>query len=642
MQKQKKQKFYLILILIIWWTNNFFAQHDKKIINPSWIDSDYSLQKDFYLHANGNWLKNEKIPNAKNRWGNLDELQEKNHHKLIQLLQKIEKKTQNKEEEVIKNFILSFQNSNQRVKNKRKFIEEGIETIQSIQTKNQLMKAVAKLHQEGIPAIFNLKIQPDIHDRNKTRLFLEEKKITQNENLQEIYKSFDFSNDQSIIHYQNTLEIEHRITNKKNKKNIQNSLNEEYNRLSINELEFRFKELEINHYFQSLNLPKVDFVILKSPQYFYLLSELFQEIPLETWKSYLLSHLILHYDYYINTKSIETKSNHVYNECLELINLLPIREILEKKYMQEYYNLKTHNKVLDMTKLLKQTFKERLIENKWLEPKTKKIALEKLDSMIFRIGTPEKWNDFGNIQLSESNLIQNIKNCKIWEFEQKRRSLTDNQIIVPWENPVYSIDAFYNQVMNIVTIPAGLLQDPFFNIENDDVINFAALGSLIGHEMIHGFDIWGAKFNSKREFLNWWTKIDKDNFEALSEKIKKNYATFCTSTNICTQPQNTIAEDLADLGGITIAFFAYKKSTSYCKQKPTKQQALNRLFFINFAQMHACNYTEQEIKNRIKNDVHSLAQYRVNGVLMNLKEFHDAFNIYENDPIHWKEIIEIW
>ena len=639
MQKQKITKIDLILILIICWTNHFFAQIDQKTINPSWIDSTASPKKDFYLYANGNWLKNEKIPYSKNRWGNLDELQEKNHQKLIQLLQRIEKTTQNKEEELLKKFILSFNDTNQRIKNKRKFIDEDIEIIQAIQSKVQLMKVLAKLHKEGIDAIFSLKIQSDIHDKNKTRLFLEEKKSIPNVQLREIYKSFDYSNEQALIHYQNTLEIERRITNKKN---IQNSLNEEYNRLSINELEFRLQGLEISHYFQSLNLPKVDFVILKSPHYFYHLSELFHEMPLETWKSYLLSHLILHYDYYINTKSIETKSNNPYSECLELIHLLPIREILEKKYIREYYNLQTHNKVLEMTKLLKITFKERLMENKWLENTTKKIAIEKLDSMIIRIGTHEKWNDFGNLQLSDSNILQNIKKCKIWEFEQKRKSLTDNQISIPWENPVYSIDAFYNQLLNIVTIPAGLLQDPYFNIENDDVINFAALGSLISHEMVHGFDIWGAKFNAKKEYLNWWTKNDKINFEQLSEKIKKMYRGFCLVNNQCCQANNTIHEDLADLGGVIIAYYAYHKTSNYSNLKTASKQNLNRIFFTNFAQMHACNYTDLELINRIQNDTHSLAQFRVNGVLMNLKEFHEAFNLQVEDTMKFKNNVEVW
>ena len=213
-----------------------------------------------------------------------------------------------------------------------------------------------------------------------------------------------------------------------------------------------------------------------------------------------------------------------------------------------------------------------------------------------------------------------------------------------WEMPAHMINAYYHPLLNEIVFPAGIMQAPFFSEEYDDAINYGRIGMVIGHEFTHGFDDMGSKFAADGSFTNWWSESDRKSFEERTGKLGKTFEGFCPVEGHCVNPELTMGENIADLGGLTMAYYAYMKTPEFKANKIINGYSPAQRFFIAYAQLWKINYTTEELKNRIANDSHSPGMYRVNGPLMNCPEFFEAFIVKESDPMrnNAETVSKIW
>jgi putative endopeptidase len=279
-----------------------------------------------------------------------------------------------------------------------------------------------------------------------------------------------------------------------------------------------------------------------------------------------------------------------------------------------------------------------------MSDETKKEATNKLNSIGRKLGFPSKWEDFSALTFTADNYIENLKMESKFSHFKNMNELSKPVDKEKWGMPAHMVNAYYHPLLNEIAFPAGIMQAPFFDENAEDAVNYGRIGMVIGHEFTHGFDDMGSKFAADGSFKNWWTESDRKLFEEKTGILGETFSGFCPIDGHCVNPDLTMGENIADLGGLTMAYYAYKRTQEFKSGKEVNGFTPAQRFFISYAQLWKINYTEEELKNRIANDPHSPGMYRVNGPLMNCPEFFEAFNVKEGDKMRnpQTKVARIW
>ena len=319
-------------------------------------------------------------------------------------------------------------------------------------------------------------------------------------------------------------------------------------------------------------------------------------------------------------------------------------ELLGKAFVARHYSDVAQQRVNTMVDNLLIVFEERIKALEWMDDETKAQALEKLSSIGRKLGFPSKWEDFSSLDFKADNYIHNIQEAAKYGHLKNLGKLYKPVDKDEWGMPAHMVNAYYHPLLNEIAFPAGIMQMPFFSETYEDAVNYGRMGMVIGHEFTHGFDDMGSKFAADGSFSNWWSEEDRKSFEERTEKLGNTFADFCPIEDHCVNPHLTMGENIADLGGLTLAYHAYMRTEEFQSGEVRKGYTPAQRFFIAYAQLWKINYTKEELKNRIANDPHSPGMYRVNGPLMNCPEFFEAFNVMEADPMRNSDekIAKIW
>jgi putative endopeptidase len=319
-------------------------------------------------------------------------------------------------------------------------------------------------------------------------------------------------------------------------------------------------------------------------------------------------------------------------------------ETLGKLFVEKHFSENAQKRVNVMVDNLLLTFNERIKNLSWMSDSTKTEALNKLNSIGRKLGFPSKWENFGDLNLTQDNYIENVRKCNQRDTRENLSQLYKAIDKEKWGMPAHMVNAYYNPQLNEIAFPAGIMQFPFFDENAEDALNYGRIGMVIGHEFTHGFDDMGSKFAADGNFKNWWSDKDKNSFEEKTKILGETFAAFCPIDGHCVNPELTMGENIADLGGITLAYYAYTKTEEFKSGEKKKGFTPAQRFFISFAQLWKINYTTEEMKNRIENDPHSPGMYRVNGPLMNCPEFFEAFGITEGQKMRnsASKLAKIW
>ncbi len=628
-EKTKMKKAILISIILAIQTTYAQKNNELKKLSENSLNKKIAPQKNFYQFVNKNWIDTTKLTEHQQRKGIRQEVNELNHQRGLQLIHDIHQKPTSENEGKINILYNSF---NQKFQNQNTIqeIRKKIQKIQKITSKNELIQLLAEHHQQGIHTLFKVDVKIDIQNIQQKCITFSQDNIEQKQ-LQKLVKLLyiiGLSKEEIDLNIENTNQIIQELDKvKMNGIDLENPT-KTYHKFNLKNAAENFSSLQLNTYFELIKLSNIPYLIIEQPNYFKKTSMLISKLPLDIWKSYFISCIL------INAENMLL--NEIKNEenFLKTIENLKIKEVIEHKYVKTYINEPKINEVKKLILNLQKTFQERIEVNTWMEVETKKKAIEKLQNIHFNIAHPSQWQDFSLLNLSDSSFYNNIRTCETWDFNQKMKSLLEKTVTSSWEISVYSTEVCYNAFKNEITIPAGVLQAPYFDENAAELDNYSKLGALIGHEIIHIFD--------PQNPFSTWEQTDRIMFDLKLKEIERLYAKFPPIEGQSSQPKLTNMEDFADIGGLVIAYYAYLKTSDYQSKKNAENFTNNQLFFISFAQLHRTKYTKQEIINRLLNDTHSIAEYRVNGALKNFKEFHKAFNVKLDDEMMCEKCKEIW
>ena len=325
-----------------------------------------------------------------------------------------------------------------------------------------------------------------------------------------------------------------------------------------------------------------------------------------------------------------------------------VGELIGKEYIRKNFSREAKEDTEEMVKYIIRAFRTRVQNLEWMSEETKKKALEKLDKFTVKIGYPDKWHDYSTLSFGrEDTLYDQVKKLFEWAYKEDLKKVGKPVDKTEWFMNPHEINAYYSPTGNEIVFPAGILQFPFYDFEKSGPgSNFGAIGVVIGHELTHGFDVSGANFDGDGNVKDWWTENDRKKFESITAKLSEEYSKYQVTPGTFVNGEYTLTENIADLGGVNIAFDALQL---YLKEHPEKNVKVNgysqnQLFFMSFARVWRQKATEEYLKNLVKTDSHSPAYLRVNGTLINVDGFYETFEIRKESNLYKEpeKRIRIW
>ena len=398
-------------------------------------------------------------------------------------------------------------------------------------------------------------------------------------------------------------------------------------------------------YYRELQYPQFEILNVESPTFFKQVNTMLSSEPVENWKTYFRFHVVDTASPYLSSKFVQENFEFYrqylrgakemqprWKRCVQYTDY-SLSEALGQVYVAKVFSPELKQSTLDMVQRIEAAMGERIRALDWMSAETKQQALNKLASIRNKIGYPDKWRDYSSVTITPDNFAGNIENAH--EFESRRDI---NKIGKPvdhgeWDISAPTVDAYFNPQMNDINFPAGVLQPPLFDAKIDDAPNYGDTGGTIGHELTHGFDDEGSQFDAHGNLKDWWTKEDREKFDARTKCVEDQYSGYVSVEDVHLNGKLTLGENVADLGGELLAFMAWKEKTKNMSLKPVDGLTPEQRFFIGFAQWDCANERPEDLRVRAMTDPHSSAKYRINGVVVNMPEFQQAFQCKAGQPM---------
>jgi putative endopeptidase len=669
------KKIFILSVLFL--INSTIAQKTLSTIDKEFLDAKVKPSEDFFLFSNGKWIAKSKIPASESRWGSFNELEQNNKKKLTQILDFATKNPGKKgsQNQLLGDYYLSYTNMNIRNKSGFQSVKVDLDEINALKSVEELPAMVAKLHLDGLGTLFSFGVDQDLKNIDRNVVYLSQGGIGLpnceyylKENKKTILDAYKLYVEKSFVKFgysqtdaQNAAKI---IVDFET--NLAKSMltpaelrvpETTYNMTGMNEVGSLFGKFDFTSYYQKIGLKTVDSIVIGTTKFVETIASLYSDEDLEAWKKYLtwnvmnsyMGHLgeefvELRFDFYGRTLSGKKERKPLNESCIDELTRMEVGELLGKAFVDKHFSKNAQERVNVMVDNLLIVFKDRISNLDWMSDQTKKEALIKLSSIGRKLGFPEKWEDYSSLNFSKDDYVSNVREMNRFSTRKNLEQLNKPIDKTKWGMPAHMVNAYYHPLLNEIAFPAGIMQAPFFDENAEDAVNYGRIGMVIGHEFTHGFDDMGSKFAADGSFKNWWTEEDRKLFEEKTKTLGETYSGFCPLEGHCVNPELTMGENIADLGGLTMALYAYKL-TKECKSGEKREGFTpEQRFFIAYAQLWKIKYTDAEMKNRIANDSHSPGMYRVNGPLMNCPEFFEAFSVKEGDKMRNSKmkVAKIW
>jgi putative endopeptidase len=398
-----------------------------------------------------------------------------------------------------------------------------------------------------------------------------------------------------------------------------------------------------------------DSVLVNNPGFLKTVDSLLSAVPLQDWKSYLrwtvirnaapyLSSPFVNADFELNKALTGQKEQTPrWQRSSSIIDRM-LGDMIGQLYVERYFKPEAKAYMVDLVSNMENTFADRIKRLDWMSEETKLKALEKLDAFAKKIAYPDKWKDYNGIIITKDNFIENIHSCNLWAYNFMINRMGKPVDRTEWGMTPPTINAQYSPTSNDITFPAGILQFPFFDFGADDAVNYGGIAAVIGHEMTHGFDDQGRQFDASGNLKDWWKKEDGDNFKLRADKVAKQYDALTVLDTISVNGKLTLGENLADLGGLNIAYEAFSKTKQFKEGKKMDGLTPQQRFFLSWAQVWRNNILPETEAQLIKTDPHSPGMYRTNEPVSNIDAWYAAFNVKEGDKMYKPkdQRIHIW
>jgi putative endopeptidase len=645
-------------------------------VQLSYIDSSYTPQTDFYKFCNGKWLKTTKIPDSDSRWGSFNEINERNLANIKTILNSVSaNKTAAPGSDVqkLRDFYLTAMDSVKADKLGLSPIKPQLAKIDALKTNDELIKLLAEFRTKGIGTFIGWDVEVDLKNSNRYMVYLGQSGyslpdrdyyyLPQFEAIRTAYEahvknmlSLAFHPENAEANAKKVFEMEKALASKAMNAEAQRDVQKQYNPYSKADLAKEFPNINWNLYFTTLGLKMPDTVIVAHVDYYKELNSLMKTYTLNDWKTYLKwktihdaasylssDYVVENFNFFGKTLSGAKQMKPRWKRAQNEVNR-SVGEILGKLYVESYFNKDAKEKVKRMVDNLVASYRERIATRTWMDESTKKQANLKLDKLIRKFGYPDTWKDYSALTIKTDNYWNNIVASSDFETKRKIKKLGKPVDKMEWGMTPPTVNAYYNPTTNEIAFPAGIMQVPFFDFSADDAFNYGVMGSIIGHELTHGFDDQGSQFDSDGNLKMWWTEADYKNFKEKKKGIITQFNSFVAIDTLHVNGELTQGENIADLGGLTMAYYAYKKSLNGNKSPVMSGFTGEQRFFMAWAQGWKGLAREAAEKQLLATDPHAPGKFRGFAPLTNMPEFYEAFKIKETDPMYRKpeNRVEIW
>lgn len=621
------------------------------------MDLSADIINDFYEYANGTWLKNNPIPEDKPYWGTFMKLYERNMYLLKDLAENASGNSDNLNERIVGKFYKSGMNADLIEKLCISPVENLLNSIDNIKSKDEIPETIRKLHSMGLPAFFNSESFNDEKNSSIYSFYMVQGGLSLPDRDYYIEKHFSgvlndflsyienilsfsgYNGEESKLHAEKILEIEKEIAGFSRSQEDLRDSEKNYNKFSINGLNEKFSMIKMEDYMDYLGISKVDYVIIGQPEFFESLDRIINEKPLSELKIYLKYGIINfaapylsknfadeHFNFFNKKLMGQQKQEAKWKNVIRVINMCT-GEALGELYVHKYFTEESKKRMEILVNDLKATFRSRLEKITWMGNETREKALEKFDKFRAKIGYPEVFRDYSPILIDENDYLGNI--IRSLSFEVKRQA---NRVGKPidrkeWQMNPQTINAYFSPTDNEIVFPAGILQPPFFDDTVDDAVNYGAIGGVIAHEITHGYDDQGSKYDVNGNLNNWWTEEDKKEFDGLTKRVIDLYSSIEILPGIKVHGERTVGENIADFGGVSIAYEALERRLKITgDRKKIDNFTPEQRFFISWANVWKENISDELLKMLAVKDPHAPAKLRATLPVFNHPEFERVFN----------------
>lgn len=659
--------------------NLIYAQSKTPALQLDLMDTSVRPQDDFYNYVNGTWMKTAKIPADKPSWGSFNQLRETTDINSLGLLDNIlkEKFESGSEGQKIQALYETYMDMNKRNADGLNPIKTDLAKIDAIKNLSDLQKYLTDATRNGENAFYAWGVDGDLKNSKMNAVYLGDaafglgrdyyqKESPKNTETIAEYKKY-VAKILTEIGYKNPDAVAAQIVDfeKKMAKTLltneqSRDANLQYNPKTLPELKTLVKNVDLPKYLSDAGV-KTDKVIIGELNYYKNLDTFLTERNIPLIKDYLKFHLVsgsagylnqnldnLKFEFYSKYLQGQQEQRAMNKRALSLVNGV-LGEAFGKVYVEKYFTPAAKAQMLTYIEYLKNSFGAHINNLSWMSAATKQKALEKLNKFTVKVAYPDKWKDYSKLSLKSEKeggtLYANLKNVEAWSYNKELDKIGKPVDKSEWGMSPQTVNAYYNPVNNEIVFPAAILQPPFFNPDADAAVNFGGIGAVIGHEMTHGFDDSGAQFDGDGNLKDWWTAEDKANFEKATKSLASQYDTYEPVKDIHVNGTFTNGENIADLGGVNIAYDALQM---YLKDKgnPGKIDGYtqDQRFFLSWATVWRTLSTDKYMSNQVKTDPHSPGFYRSFGPLVNTETFYKAFDIKPGDKLYKKpeQRIKIW
>ena len=648
-----------------------------KFIDPSSMDMSVKPGDNFYKYANGIWIKKNPVPASKTRWDSFRVLADEASNALKGLLEEAARNPgKNRTAQMVGEFYASGMDSATLEKLGYSPIKEELTRIANLSNLDEVINEIATLRVRGIASpLFGFSVAQDqkkvteyipqfgqggtaLPDRDYYLKNDARSVKIRNEYvsfIKDMFKLTGVDEATSAQNATNILDLETKLANVQLSRVEMRDPQKLYNKFFVDDFSKTTSTINWRSLMGKMSVTNADSIIISNPKFLRYADSLLASTPINTWKPYLQWYVIRNSAPYLSNDFVQR--NFQFTQVLsgqkqisprwERMSVLTdntLGDLLGQLYVEKYFKPEAKQRMMELVSNLQEAFEERIKNLDWMSSETKQKALIKLAAFGKKIGYTDKWKTYDGVVISRNSFLENAKNVSVWAYQDRIQRLGKPVDKREWSMTPPTINASYSPTRNDITFPAGILQFPFYDFNADDAVNYGGIGSVIGHEMTHGFDDQGRQFDADGNLKDWWTEEDAKQFKLKADKVVEQYNSFTVLDTLHLNGKLTLGENIADLGGLNMAYAAFKKTAQGKSNKKIDGFTPDQRFFLSWGQVWRSNSLPETAAQLVLVDPHSPGEFRTNGTVIHLDAFYKAFDVKEGDKMYLpnEKRIRIW
>lgn len=653
-------------------------------LDVSNMDTTVSPSEDFFRYANGGWLDRAKIPADRGSWGSFYELREQTQADVLAALKASSEGNdypEGSDQQKVSDFFQIGMDSALAERAGLQPLAPFMDQINAINDKDAIQEYFTRQQQHGGAAFFGLQVYPDLKKSDRINVYLvgsgiglperdyyfdnsAKSKETREKYVQHVARMLELTGEEKSVAARQAaaiMKIETSLAEGTLKKEDKRDPDKVYNKRSVADLRKMLPSFSWQAYFKEIGLDNIDSVVVEDIAFLPALENVISRTPIDDLKAYFRWHLINLTAPYLNHELVQADFD-FYSAYLGGVEKMRPRwrrvlaetdgtlgEALGKLYVEKNFPPEAKQKALEMVENVKRAFADRIRQLDWMSDSTKEKALEKLSTFNVKIGYPDEWKDYSDLEVENdpetASYIQNVLNGNRFNFEEAIDKYGKPVDRKEWGMTPQTVNAYYNPLFNEIVFPAAILQPPFYDYRADEAINYGGIGAVIGHEISHGFDDQGSRFDSEGNLKDWWTKTDLSKFKDRGKALADQYSGYEPLDSVFVNGEFTLGENIGDLGGLSVAYDGLKLFLQeHGRPGLIDGMTPEQRFFLSWATIWRIKYRDETLRTQVKTDPHSPGMYRAVGPLTNMKAFYEAFDVKEGDKMYRPEDerVKIW